>query len=48
MKMLAANYIAYCQLKWASQEKIRLEGSTKRLEDNLLTMNSNLKPKGST
>ncbi len=36
MKMLAANYIAYCQLEWATQEKITLEGYyTKRVEDNI-------------
>ena len=35
MKILAANYIADCQLKWATEEKIPLEGYTKRVEDNI-------------
>ena len=34
--MLAANYIAHCQLKWAYQQSIPLEGYTKRVEDNIL------------
>jgi len=42
MKMLAANYIAYCQLKWATQQKIPLEGYTKRVEDNIF--NNELHP----
>ena len=42
MKMLAANYIAFHQLKWAAQEKIRLEGYTKRVEDNIF--NNELHP----
>ena len=35
MKMLVANYIANCQLKWATQENIPVEGYTKRVEDNI-------------
>jgi hypothetical protein len=42
MKMSVANYIAYCQLKWATQEKIPLEGYTKRVEDNIF--NNELHP----
>jgi hypothetical protein len=43
MKMLAANYIAYYQLKWATQQKIPLEGYyTKRVEGNLF--NNELHP----
>lgn len=42
MKMLAANYIAYCQLKWSTQEKITLESYTKRVEDNVF--NNELHP----
>jgi hypothetical protein len=37
MRILTANYIAYCQLKWAVQEKIPLEGYTKRVEDNIFS-----------
>lgn len=36
MRILTTNYIASCQLKWATQEKIPLEGYyTKRVEDNI-------------
>jgi len=35
MKILAANHIANCQLKWAIQEEVPLEGYTKRVEDNI-------------
>ena len=36
MKILTADYIADCQLKWATQEKIPLVGDyTKRVEDNV-------------
>jgi len=43
MKMLAADYIAYCQSKWATQQKIPFEGYyTKRVEDNLF--NNELHP----
>jgi hypothetical protein len=42
MKMLTANYIAFGQLKWATQEKISLEGYTKRVEDNIF--NNELHP----
>ncbi|MBL7208647.1 MAG: hypothetical protein ISS52_00975 [Dehalococcoidia bacterium] len=35
MKMRTANYIAHCQLKWATQEKTTLEGYTRRVEDNI-------------
>jgi len=35
MKMSTANKIAYSQLEWANQEKIPLEGYTKRVEDNI-------------
>ena len=40
--MLAANYIAYCQLKWAIQQKIPLEGYTKGVKDNIF--NNELHP----
>jgi hypothetical protein len=33
--MLPANYIASCQLKWAVQQGIPLEGYTKKVEDNI-------------
>ncbi|MBM2824658.1 MAG: hypothetical protein HW402_322 [Dehalococcoidales bacterium] len=45
MKMLTANYIANCQLQWANQENIPLEGYTsytKRVEDNIF--NNELHP----
>ena len=42
MKMLVANHIAYCQLKWAIQQKISLGGYTKRVEDNIF--NNELHP----
>lgn len=42
MKILAADYIAYCQSKWATQEKIPFEGYTKRVEDNIF--NNELDP----
>ena len=36
MRILTAHYIASCQLKWATQEKIPLEGYyTRRVEDNV-------------
>ena len=43
MKMLATDHVAYYQLKWATQQKIPLEGYyTKRVEDNLF--NNELHP----
>ena len=49
MKILTANHIAYCQFKWATQEKIPLEdytkgiqGYAKRVEDNIF--NNELHP----
>ena len=42
MERLGANYIADCQLKWAAQEKVPIEGYTKRVEDNIF--NNELHP----
>ena len=42
MKMLVANHVAYCQLKWAIQQGISLEGYTKKVEDNIF--NNELHP----
>ena len=43
MKMLVANHIIECQLNWAIQQKINLDGYTKKVEDNIF--NNELHPK---
>lgn len=51
MRILAANYIADCQLKWATQEKLLedypngLKGYTKTVEDNIFNKGLHLETK---